>query len=195
MQSSPHGLGKSEVRRSILARRDAMPAEERADASEQVASKTFPVAIDGGTRVSGFFPIRSEINPIPLMRRLADRGAPLALPVLVAPGEPLVFRSWSFGQPLAAGIWGIREPLADAPEVLPDVLIVPLLAFDRRGNRLGYGAGYYDRTLHRLRARKPVVAIGLAFAIQEIPDVPVTSRDARLDLVLTDRETIDCRGT
>ena len=96
---------------------------------------------------------------------------------------------------MAAGQWGIREPLPEAQEVAPDILIVPLAAFDRAGHRIGYGAGYYDMTINALRARKPVTAIGIAFAAQEIPAVPATERDARLDLVLTEREIIDFRGT
>jgi 5-formyltetrahydrofolate cyclo-ligase len=102
-------------------------------------------------------------------------------------------RAYAFGQQLNSGVWGIREPKDDAPEVDPDVLIVPLAAFDRRGNRIGYGAGYYDMTINRLRALKPITAVGIAYAAQEVPDVPVTERDARLDLVLTEREAIDFR--
>ena len=127
------------------------------------------------------------------MRKLADAGATLALPVVAGKGKPLIMRAWSFGEPLAAGVWGIREPKPEAPEVVPDILIVPLLAFDRRGHRIGYGAGYYDMTIAALRARKPVIAAGIAFAAQEIAEVPTTPRDARLDLVLTEREVIDCR--
>ena len=100
-----------------------------------------------------------------------------------------------FGDALSSGQWGIREPKADAPEVAPDILLVPLLAFDRSGHRIGYGAGYYDMTIAKLRAMKPVVAVGIAFAAQEIASVPVTPRDARLDLVLTEREIIDLRGS
>jgi 5-formyltetrahydrofolate cyclo-ligase len=102
-------------------------------------------------------------------------------------------RAWSFGAPLNAGVWGIREPPADAAEVFPDILIVPLLAFDRAGHRIGYGAGYYDMTITRLRALKPVTAIGIAFAAQEVAAVPATPRDAPLDLVLTERGAIDFR--
>jgi 5-formyltetrahydrofolate cyclo-ligase len=91
-------------------------------------------------------------------------------------------------------VWGIREPTPAAPEVFPDILIVPLLVFDRRGHRIGYGAGYYDMTIARLREMKPVTAIGIAFAAQEIDEVPTTPRDARLDLVLTEREIIDLRA-
>ncbi len=148
-----------------------------------------------GTIVSAFSPMKSEINPVPLMRKLADAGARLALPAIAGRGKPLVMRAWIFGEPLAAGQWGIREPLPEAPEVAPDILIVPLAAFDRAGHRIGYGAGYYDMTINALRARKLVTAIGIAFAAQEIPAVPATERDARLDLVLTEREIIDFRGT
>jgi len=104
-------------------------------------------------------------------------------------------RSYAFGQPLDTGVWGIREPKADAPEVAPDILLVPLAAFDRQGRRIGYGAGYYDMTINRLRGVKSVVAVGIAYAAQEVPEVPTTPRDARLDLVLTERDVIDCRGT
>jgi 5-formyltetrahydrofolate cyclo-ligase len=143
--------------------------------------------------VSGFSPMKSEINPIPLMRRLADAGANLALPTIAGRGNPLTMRAWAFGEPLNSGQWGIREPFPDARVVDPDILIVPLAAFDRAGHRIGYGAGYYDMTINALRAKKPVVAIGIAFAAQEIPLVPATERDARLDLVLTEREIIDFR--
>jgi 5-formyltetrahydrofolate cyclo-ligase len=146
-----------------------------------------------GTIVSGFSPVKSEISPLPLMRRLADAGGALALPVIAGRGQPLTMRAWSFGAPLVPGVWGIREPAADAPEVFPDILIVPLLAFDRRGYRLGYGGGYYDRTIARLRAAKPITAIGIAFAAQQIDVVPTTPRDERLDLVLTESHTIDFR--
>src|SRR5207237_558374 len=155
-----------------------------------------PVPVLPGTIASGFMPMKSEINPIPLMRKLADAGARLALPVVAGKGKPLIMRAWALGEPLAAGgVWGIREPKPEAPEVEPDILIVPLLAFDRSGHRVGYGAGYYDMTIAALRAKKPIVAVGIAYAIQEVPAVPITPRDARLDLVLTEREVIDFRAT
>jgi 5-formyltetrahydrofolate cyclo-ligase len=184
---------KARLRREALARRDALPAPLRAAAAEAIASRPFPVAIAPGTIVSGFMPMKSEINPLPLLRKLAEAGAALALPVVAGKGKPLVMRAWAFGAPLASGVWGIREPMPDAPEVAPDILIVPLLAFDRRGHRIGYGAGYYDMTINRLRSLKPVVAVGIAYAAQEAPEVPATPRDARLDLVLTERDVIDFR--
>jgi 5-formyltetrahydrofolate cyclo-ligase len=102
-------------------------------------------------------------------------------------------RAYALGETLGAGVWGIREPKPDAPEVLPDVVIVPLLVFARDGHRIGYGAGYYDMTIAGLRAKKTIHAVGIGFAAQEIASVPSTPRDARLDLVLTEREVIDCR--
>ena len=185
---------KAILRREALARRDALPAAERARAAEIIAAREFPVAVAPGMFVAGFSPMKSEINPVPLMRKFADAGARLALPVVAGKGRPLIMRAWAFGEPLAAGVWGIREPKPEAPEVAPDILIVPLLAFDRRGHRIGYGAGYYDMTIAALRAKKPIVAAGIAFAMQEIDAVPITPRDARLDLVLTEREVIDFRG-
>jgi 5-formyltetrahydrofolate cyclo-ligase len=194
MSQSPSIEGaKAVLRREALARRDALPRELRAAAAEAIAARPFPAAIKPGAVVSGFMPMKSEINPLPLLRKLADAGAALALPVVAGKGKPLIMRAWSVGEPLASGVWGIREPKPDAPEVFPDILIVPLLAFDRRGHRIGYGAGYFDMTITALRARKPVVAAGIAFAAQEIAEVPTTPRDARLDLVLTEREVIDWR--
>src|SRR5690242_18499246 len=184
---------KAELRREAIARRDALPAAERAAAAAAIAARPLPVAVPPGAVVSGFSPLKSEINPVPLMRVFADAGARLALPVVAGRGKPLVMRSWNFGEPLVAGVWGIREPPASAPEVFPDILIVPMLAFDRTGHRIGYGAGYYDMTIARLRGMKPVIALGIAYAAQEIAQIPTTPRDAALDLVLTERETIDLR--
>lgn len=186
---------KAQMRREALARRDRIPAAERQAAAEALAARPFPVPVTPGLVVSGYSPLKSEMNPLPLMRRLAAEGARLALPVVVGRGKPLVMRAFALGQKLASGVWGIREPTEDAPEVWPDVLLVPLLAFDRSGHRIGYGAGYYDLTINRLRQTKRIIAVGVAYAAQEMPAVPHTDRDARLDLVLTERETIDCRRT
>jgi 5-formyltetrahydrofolate cyclo-ligase len=185
---------KAELRRRAMARREALPAPERIAAAQAIAACGLPVGVAAGVVVSGYSPLQSEISPMPLLRRCADAGAALALPVVIGRGKPLVMRAWEFGAPLDSGVWGIRQPTAAAPEVFPDILIVPLLAFDRRGHRIGYGAGYYDMTLARLRAMKPVTAIGIAFAAQEIDAVPTTVHDARLDLVLTEREIIDLRA-
>jgi 5-formyltetrahydrofolate cyclo-ligase len=128
------------------------------------------------------------------MRKLADAGARFALPVVAGRGKPLIMRAWIWGEPLVAGVWGIREPPPAAAEVDPDVVLVPLLAFDRAGYRIGYGAGYYDLTLTHLRSKKPITAVGIAFAAQEIETVPRTAFDAPLDLVLTETEIVDFRN-
>ena len=185
---------KAGLRAAALARRDALAPDLRAAAAEAIAACPLPVAVSRGTVVSGFMPIRSEINPLPLLRRFAEAGANLALPAIAGREKPLRFRAWNFGAPLARGQWGIREPAPDAPEIEPDIVLVPLVAFDRRGYRIGYGAGYYDQTLIALRAHKPVVAVGLGYAAQEIAEVPVLPHDVRLDLVLTEREVIDLRS-
>ena len=185
---------KSIVRKDALMRRDAIPAAERAQAAETIAARAFPLAIKPGAIVSGFMSLKTEINPLPLMRKLSERGAQLALPAIAGRGNPLTLRAFAFGDELASGQWGIREPKPDAAEVAPDIMLVPLLAFDRTGHRIGYGAGYYDMTISKFRAMKPVIAAGIAFAAQEIEEVPITPRDARLDLVLTEREVIDLRG-
>ncbi len=193
--SSAIADAKAAIRREALARRDGLPADMRAAAAQAIAERPFPIAMAADAIVSGFMPLKSEINPIPLMRKLADAGAQLALPAIAGRGQPLTMRAYSIGQPLASGVWGIREPAPDAREVFPDIVIAPLLAFDRSGHRVGYGAGYYDMTIMGLRARKPVVAVGIAFAAQEIARVPTTAHDAPLDLVLTEHEIIDCRAT
>jgi 5-formyltetrahydrofolate cyclo-ligase len=193
MTTIPIDQLKTQMRQAVFARRDALPPAERQAAAEAIAARAFPLPIQPGVIVSGFSPIRTEINPMPLLRRLEAAGARLALPVVAGKGQPLIMRAYTFGQELNAGVWGIREPKDDAPQVDPDILIVPLAAFDRRGNRIGHGAGYYDMTIARLRALKPVVAVGIAYAAQEVAEVPVTERDERLDLVLTERDVFDFR--
>jgi 5-formyltetrahydrofolate cyclo-ligase len=191
--ADPIVTAKAELRRESLARREALPVAARVAAAEAVAARGLPVEVGAGICVSGYSPLKSEISPVPLMRQVANAGATLGLPVIAGRGNPLTMRAWVFGQPLGSGQWGIREPKPEAPEVFPDILIVPLVAFDRSGYRLGYGAGYYDMTIARLRGMKPVVAIGIAFAAQEVPAVPKTPHDQKLDLVLTEREIIDLR--
>jgi len=176
-----------------MALRDALSRDVRQEAAEAIAERGFPLKVGVGIVASGFMPLKNEINPLPLLRKLEALGVRLALPVVADRGKPLIMRQWSFGETLAAGVWGIREPKPDAPELEPDILLVPLLAFDRAGYRLGYGGGYYDMTIARLRSLKTITAVGIAFATQEVPQIPKTPRDARLDLVLTERETIDFR--
>jgi len=142
--------------------------------------------------VSGFIPYKSEITTMPMLNRLRQHGWQTCLPIVVAAEEPLIFRAWAPGEPLVPGVWDIPIPLATAPEVMPDVLLVPMLAFDRKGYRLGYGGGFYDRTLEKLRTLKPVVAIGVAYHAQLVDEVPTGLHDAPLDYVMTEQESFAC---
>lgn len=187
MPISPDAPPKDELRAAALARRDALSAEERARAAVALAARRMPpLDITSSTVVAGYAPIRSEIDPVPLMRSLAGKGAALAMPAIAARDTALVFRAWMPGDALVRGALGTYEPPANAVEVVPDIVLVPLAAFDRAGHRIGYGAGYYDRTLEALRRRRTVTAIGLAFAVQEVAQVPAMSHDVRLDYVLTE---------
>ena len=190
--SSPPSKGN--LRTAALARRDALTADDRAAAAQAVAARGLPVEIKSGTVVAGYSPIRNEIDPMPFMQALAAKGVRLALPAVMARGKSLAFRAWSFGDRLMLGPLGILEPSPAAAELVPDIVLVPLAAFDRAGHRIGYGAGHYDFTLAHLHKRK-TLAIGLAFAAQQIPAVPAAAHDVMLDLVLTENETIDFRSS
>ncbi len=184
---------KNDLRRKVLARRDALSAEQRSDAAKTIAAAPLPVELPHGAIVAGYSPISSEFDPFPLMDVLAAKGAVLALPVVIARDHALIFRAWEPNERLVRGQYGIFQPSSDAPEVDPDIVLVPLAAFDRAGHRIGYGRGYYDRTLQNLRALKKITVIGVAFAVREIDTVPAFSHDEQLDCVLTERELIDLR--
>ena len=158
-----------------------------------MAKRGLPAGLDlAAGIVSGFIPYKSEITTVPMLNRLHRDGWQTCLPIVIAQEEPLVFRAWAPGDPLVPGAWDIPVPVDSAPEVLPDVLLVPMLAFDRKGFRLGYGGGFYDRTLEKLRELKKVVAIGVAYHAQMVGEVPVGIHDAPLDYVMTEQETFAC---
>jgi 5-formyltetrahydrofolate cyclo-ligase len=188
-------LSKADLRTSALARRDGLDVEHRNAAAQAIAARGLPVDIKPGAVVAGYSPIRSEIDPVPLMRTLAALGVQLALPAVTARGKSLVFRAWSPGDRLMLGSLGILEPSPAAAELVPDVMLVPLAAFDRSGHRIGYGAGHYDVTLAHLRKGKAIAAIGLAFAVQEIKNVPMQPHDVALDYVLTEKHAFDFRSS
>ena len=183
---------KRATRASAIARREAMPATDRALAARAVAARGLPVPLAAGAIVAAYHPVGCELDVLALVDKLLQGGARTALPVVVAPRTALEFRAWTPGDELEPGIRNIPVPRLDARVVEPDILLVPLLAFDRNGNRLGYGAGFYDRTLERLRARRAVVAIGVAFACQEFDHVPNGPEDQRLDWVMTERAVTGC---
>lgn len=156
---------------------DQHPAVERLDDE----LKAF-----AGHPVSFYMAMRTEIDPRPAMVRAVLRG-PVLLPVTVS-GQPLIFRSWQPGTPMVRDRFGVEHPTEAEARGVPEILVVPLLAFDAAGHRLGYGGGFYDRTLAALREKGPVTAIGFAFAAQEMERLPADDTDQRLDAIVTERE-------
>jgi len=179
---------KAEARRVALARRAACDPAAGAALTEIVLRDAPPPP---GAIVAGFWPMGSEIDIRPLLEALAARGHTLALPVTPKRGLPLVFRRWHWRDPLAAGPFGTRQP-ATGDILRPDVILVPLLAFDRAGRRLGYGGGYYDRTLAAL---PDAIPLGIAYAAQEMREVPAGPGDRLLPRVATEAALITCGGT
>ncbi|MDS9468511.1 5-formyltetrahydrofolate cyclo-ligase [Paracoccus sp. MBLB3053] len=171
---------KGELRRNALAARG-----NGGDVDAMTRNLSAALAPFGGKILSGYWPMRGEADPRPAM---ALHDGPICLPVVTGPARPLTFRL--FDGRLESGSFGTSHPPSDAPVVSPEVLIVPLAGFDRAGHRLGYGGGFYDRTLHLLRDVGSVTAIGLAFAVQELHEIPAEVTDQRLDMIVTDREII-----
>jgi 5-formyltetrahydrofolate cyclo-ligase len=194
MSASPTDQSKNDLRAAALARRDALSGGQRMAAAQAIALRGLPIEIMPGAVVAGYSPIRSEIDPAPLMQELAARDMRLALPVIAGRDAPLGFRRWTANDKLLRGPLGILEPSPDAAEIVPDIVLVPLAAFDRSGHRIGYGAGHYDRTLARLRDSKKIIAIGLAFAVQEIETILALPHDVALDYVLTETRLFDFRS-
>ena len=181
---------KASLRQAVLARRDAMPEDARIEASLAVADRCAELLpITPGMVVSGFLPIRSEIDIRPLMMLLADRGARLCVPAIV--DGRLQFRHLVRGAPLEPQGFGTYAPGAEAAVLDPELMLVPLAAFDRRGGRIGYGRGYYDSAIAALTDKgAPPILAGVAFAVQEAETVPMEPHDIRLPMIVTERETI-----
>ncbi|MBU6298905.1 MAG: 5-formyltetrahydrofolate cyclo-ligase [Alphaproteobacteria bacterium] len=178
-------IDKSIVRKAARARRAEL-ARTLPDFAERIAGFAHELAATPGAVVSGYWPIRDEADPSALMAMLAAAGHPLALPRVAARGAPLAFHRWSPGDETLMDMFGLTEPLAGAEVLTPSVLLVPLLAFDAAGYRLGYGGGYYDRTLAGLRSSGDVLAVGVAYAGQEVGAVPHHDYDQRLNLIVTE---------
>lgn len=189
-EMAPFQAAKTEMRAAARSRR-ATAAREYPDAAPGVAD-TFRRAIPLRARsvVAGYYPIADEIDVRPLLRRLRDEGHPIALPRVVRTGMSLTFAEWGEGDDLVAGPLGTQQPAESAAAAYPTAVLVPMLAFDRSGYRLGYGGGYYDRTLAALRRERAITAIGVAFAAQEVVSVPHGEYDQRLDWVVTEREAL-----
>jgi len=177
---------KAQARKAAFARRK--PLFEAAHAA-QAGYLSEVLAGYRGVPVSGFMPIRTEIDPTPAMAEASAHG-PVGVPVITAEGQPLKFAHWTDQTPMVAGAFGAMIP--EKPTFFePEIVIVPLLAFNRAGGRLGYGGGFYDRTLERLRAKRRTLAIGFAFAGQEVDEVPLEATDQPLDLIVTEAGVIE----
>lgn len=190
---------------SASAEIDAAKASLRRDAAERrrVAVRDNPsagaavrnnflgaVELPADIPVSAYWPLEEEFDPRPLFMELHRRGHPVGLPVILGKGQPLLFRRWEPNVELVRGPFRVMTPPPTAPEIIPKLLLVPLLAFDRAGYRLGYGGGFYDRTIAKLRLAGEALAVGVTFAALEVPAVPRDDTDQRLDWVVTDREAI-----
>ncbi len=184
---------KKQARIAATALRKMAHAAHSETAPLMLASLPFPIQPTFTRKiVSGFYPYQSEIDTRPLLGKLAGEGWTTCLPIVLGDGLPLEFRRWAPGAPTIKGVWGIPRPPEDAELVEPDVLIIPLLSFDRKGFRLGYGGGFYDRTLEKLRARNNSIAIGVGYAAQEVAQVPIGEHDQALNYIMTEREIIHC---
>lgn len=186
---------KAALRGKAKEARAAAFASEGAQAADRLAAIGLGFANPAkGATVSGFWTFRDEIDVTKLLGDLNRAGHPTALPVMIGKGKPLVFKSWAPGDDLVEVVWGIKEPSSDKTVLIPDILLVPLLAFDLRGYRLGYGGGFYDRSLAEIRAHKPVTTIGVAFDAQMVDAVPFNAYDEPLDWVLTPSGPKKCSG-
>ncbi len=183
---SPH---KAALRAEALARRDALDLDNRLEWDGDICARVLalPVWRDSTGPVSAYWPMRSEADPRPILETLHERGLLLCLPAIVE--KHMIFRRWAPYEPIVPGGFGTLVPASDQPELKPTILLVPLAAFDRRGYRIGYGKGYYDRALSELG---PTLSIGIGYAAQEIDAVPDEPHDRRLDWIVTERETLRC---
>jgi len=182
-------IDKNQLRAQLRAhRRDA--AAKHADASVELLAQFKTISLPTRAIVAGYVAIKDEINPAPVMEFLAAQGMKLCLPVMEYENSPLTFHAYQLGDALDMHEpYAIPQPIK-SESVIPHILLIPLLGFDRAGNRIGYGKGYYDRTLEQLRTRHNITAIGLAYAEQEVDHINAAPHDQRLNIVVTPRETI-----
>jgi 5-formyltetrahydrofolate cyclo-ligase len=182
---------KTALRALARDRRAEYHTRDGAEAARQVRDRFLArVPCPAGTLVAGYWPFGSEMDPMPLLEALHARGHPLALPVVERRRAPLIFRRWKPGDEMSAHRFGMSEPLASSPRVDPDLIVMPLLCFDGQGNRLGYGGGFYDRTLVIQRKIKKTLAVGIAFAVQRVERIPTDIHDQKLDWIVTEKEAL-----
>lgn len=177
---------KADMRVTMLARRKTRHAAAADKAATELASFAAKISDSEGRNIAAYLPMGSEIDPRPLMAALAEVGHTLCLPYCAETPAPMRFRAYAFGDALLPDGQGIEAPLTTAEDISPDIVLLPLLGFDGRGNRLGRGAGFYDRSLAALRREKPIDAIGLAYAVQRLDICPIEPHDEPLNGVLTE---------
>ena len=185
MDEHRNQTAKAALRDAVRARRASIAPDYRRDASLLAAQHFFAeIVLDPGAAVAGYWPIRDELDCQSILVRLLDRHHPVCLPAVAGAEAPLEWRLWEEGAPLYPAGFGALAPSELAPRIRPDVMLVPLLGFDRRGTRLGYGGGYYDRSVAAMD-RKPKL-VGLAFSVQEVEEIPREDHDVSLDAVVTE---------
>lgn len=183
---TPDAQDKAQVRKDSFARRKQAHATAHMAAEDMRDHLLASRLLTGARVISAYRPIRTEIDSTPLMHSLHEAGHRLAVPVILGEGQPLEFHEWWPGVRMEEGAFGAEVPV-DGIVLVPDVVLTPLLAFDTAGWRLGYGGGFYDRTLEGLRANRSIKAIGLAYAAQQIAAVPTEPTDQPLDAIATER--------
>jgi 5-formyltetrahydrofolate cyclo-ligase len=184
---------KPQLRELMQKKRTALPAEARLRVAEEAARQALPLFDSKSGAVALYWPMRHEISPLILAEHLHQKKYELCLPIAPEKNAPLQFRHWAPEDQLHKGRYGINEPLQKSPLVMPAVLLVPLLAFDKTGARLGMGAGYYDRTLKSLRLTSSIKAYGFAYSFQEVDSLPQELHDERLDAVITEKAIVMAR--
>ncbi len=181
---------KAQLRRTVMARRKEAHAQDGGKAALAVQRRVCEDIPVSGQKIAGYWPLGDEIDCRPALEGLIKAGAQVGLPVVAGQGQVLIFRCWQPGVTLDVGPFGTSHPSPRAALMAPTILLLPLIAFDNTGHRLGYGAGYYDRTLSALRRERSVLAVGIAYDMQEVEAVPVDSHDQCMDAVITERRTL-----
>ena len=182
---------KPSLRAQALSARQGLPQALRSQAAQQLGQRLGLFIPPGASIIAGYRAINGEIDPQHGLSALEQAGHRICLPVIRRSGEALAFRQWSVGAPLQKGQYDIEVPADDAPECIPSILLVPLVAFDRSGHRLGYGAGYYDRTIAALRqASNALQIIGVGYSMQQLEHIPAQAHDEKLDAIITEKESI-----
>lgn len=185
-------LEKKAMRAEYINHRASLPTETQESHSIRIMTRLLQiVAIPEDAVVAGYYPIKGECDPLPLLDALDRKGHTTALPIIIEKDHPLAFRKWQPDDPLVEGpFYAIHEPAEVSPLVEPDFILVPLVAFDRKGYRIGYGKGFYDRTI--INHKKGVKTVGLAYSCQEAPNIPHDKHDQPLDYIVTENEVIEC---